>query len=59
MKTNIKEDGRWQSWIEICDRCGDIISAEEWSSTEQPNIEEVDYCIHCLKYFLHKQKMAF
>ena len=52
MKTNIKKDGRWWSWIEICDRCREVISDEDWGSTEEPNIEEVDFCIHCLKYFL-------
>ena len=51
MKTNIKKDECWWSWQVICDRCGKI-SDEDWSSTEEPNIEEVDFCIHCLKYFL-------
>lgn len=52
MKTNIKKDGRWWSWHETCDRCGKVISDEDWSSTEEPNTEEVDFCVHCLKYFL-------
>ena len=51
MKTNIKKDGNLWSWQVICDRC-EKISDEDWSSTEEPNIKEVDFCIHCLKYFL-------
>ena len=51
MKTNIKKDGHWWSWTEICDRCGKATD-EDWSSTEEPNLEEVDFCVHCLKYFL-------
>ena len=51
MKTNIKKDGHWWSWHEVCDRCGKAVD-EDWSSTEEPNTEEVDFCIHCLKYFL-------
>ena len=34
-----------------CDRCGKATN-EDWSSTEKPNLEEVDFCVHCLKYFL-------
>lgn len=52
MKTNIKKDGYWWSWNEICDRCGKIIADEDCTSTKEPNTEEVDFCIHCLKYFL-------
>ena len=51
MKTNIKKNGHWWSWIEICDRCGKVTD-EDCSSTEEPNKEEVDFCVHCLKYFL-------
>ena len=51
MKSNIKKDERWWSWIEICDRCGKVTD-EDCSSTEEPDTEEVDFCIHCLKYFL-------
>ena len=51
MKTNIKKDEYWWSWTEICDRCGKATD-EDWSSTEEPNLEEVDFCVHCLKYFL-------
>ena len=29
MKINIKKDGRWWSWIEICDRCGKVIANED------------------------------
>ena len=52
MKTSIKKDGHWWFWHEVCDRCGKVISNEDWSSIEEPNIEEADFCIHCLKYFL-------
>ena len=52
MKINIKKDGYWWSWHEVCDRCGKVITDEGWSSTKEPNTEEVDFCIHCLKYFL-------
>lgn len=52
MKTNIKKNGHWWSWYETCDRCGKVIVDEGWNSTKEPNTEEVDFCIHCLKYFL-------
>ena len=52
MKTNIKKDGMWWSWYETCDRCGKVIADEEWRSTEKPDPEEVDFCVHCLKHFL-------
>lgn len=31
---------------------GKVITDEGWSSTKEPNTEGVDFCIHCLKYFL-------
>ena len=52
MKINIKKDGYWWSWHEVCDRCGKVITDEDCSSTKEPNTEEVDFCVHCLKYFL-------
>lgn len=52
MKTNIKKDGCWWSWYETCDRCGKVITDEDCSSTKESNTEEVDFCAHCLKYFL-------
>ena len=51
MKTDIKKDEHWWPWIEICDRCGKVTD-EDWSSTEEPDTQEIDFCIHCLKYFL-------
>lgn len=52
MKINIKKDGRGWSWYETCDRCGKAIADEDSSSTKEPNMEEVDFCVHCLRYFL-------
>lgn len=52
MKTDTKKDRRWWSWYETCNRCGKVITDEDLSSTKKPNTEEVDFCVHCLRYFL-------
>lgn len=52
MKNHIKQEGMWWRWIEICDRCGSVIRNHNTRSTNEPNKEEVDFCVNCLKYFL-------
>lgn len=39
---------KWYSWIEICDRCGKLIHDHSRETTEEPNMNEKDYCFQCL-----------
>lgn len=53
MKTDIKHEGIWWSHIETCDRCGKLIYDHAWRSTNEPDTQETDFCLDCLKYLLH------
>lgn len=52
MKTDIKHKGIWWSHIETCDRCGKTIFDHRWKQTKEPDTQEADFCIDCLRYFL-------
>lgn len=53
MKTKIQHDGMWWRYIEICDRCGDLIHGhEEFRTSSKPNTEESDFCLKCLRYLV-------
>ena len=49
MKTDIKHEGIWWSYIQICDRCGQKYA---WEQTNEPDTQEADFCIDCLRYLL-------
>jgi hypothetical protein len=55
MKTDIKHEGIWWSYIQICDRCGKLICDHAWRGTAEPDMQEVDFCLDCLKYFLNNK----
>lgn len=55
MKTDIKHEGIWWSHVETCDRCGKLICDHAWRSTAEPDIQEEDFCLDCLKYFLNNK----
>lgn len=52
MKVDIKKDRMWWSWIENCDKCGKMIKDHSIKSSRKPNMEEADFCIDCLRYFI-------
>lgn len=52
MKADIKKNGMWWSWIENCDRCGKLIKDHSIQSSYQPDMEEADFCIECLRCLL-------
>ena len=49
MKTDIKHEGIWWHYIEICDRCGEKYA---WQRTNEPNTQEADFCLECMMYFI-------
>ena len=53
MKSDIKHEGRWWSFIETCDRCGEFIQGHGWRQSSEPDTQEADFCIECLQYLLH------
>ena len=50
MKKNIEKRKDYWCWIEYCDRCGKEICDN--NSKTIPKENNVDFCIHCLKFFL-------
>ncbi len=61
MKKNIEQvnydghpraDGKWWRWDEFCDRCGRQIRDKSWSETEAPDVNEVDFCVGCIEFFV-------
>lgn len=52
MKSDIKQNGMWWSWVENCDKCGKLIQSHLSQSSRKPNTEEVDFCAECLRYFI-------
>lgn len=52
MKADIKQSGMWWSWIENCDKCGKLIRSHSSQSSCEPNMEEADFCVECLRYLL-------
>ena len=65
MKCNIKSwpfntitsttESRWYAWDEYCDMCGKLIHDNDLQTSKEPDIEEKDYCIDCLRE-LFKEK---
>ena len=52
MKEGIKHEGMWWSFIETCDRCGSLVQDYNVKQTNEPDVQELDFCYYCLKYFL-------
>ena len=52
MKVDIKQNGMWWDWIETCDRCGELIYDHSFQHSCEPDVEEADFCVKCLRYFL-------
>ena len=46
------ENGAWWVWNERCDRCGCQIRTHSVMSSEEPNIEEADFCTDCIGDFI-------
>lgn len=64
MKTHIKRvdyfnnsdfKGKWWSWVETCDNCGEIIQANNVLSSKRPTTLENDYCVKCLRKFIDER----
>ena len=49
MKIEIKHEGIWWKYLQICDRCGEKYYFEQ---TNEPNVHEADFCLNCLRYLL-------
>lgn len=52
MKADVKKNGMWWSWIENCDRCGNLIRSHSSQSSCEPDMDEADFCVKCLRYLL-------
>lgn len=52
MKTDIKREGIWWSWVEHCDKCGRLSFTHRTKTTTEPDREKVDFCYFCLMDFL-------
>lgn len=52
MKVDVKQSGMWWSWIETCGRCGRLIRSHSTQVSRKPDMEEVDFCVECLRYLL-------
>ena len=42
----------WWSWIEICDRCGAKIRNHNVCSSIEPDTDEADFCVICLRHLM-------
>lgn len=49
IKTDIKHEGIWWSLVQTCDRCG---QKHAWRQTNEPDTEEADFCVDCMRYLL-------
>ena len=49
MKTNIKQVGLWWKWDEFCNNCSRQIRDYDFSSSEKPDENKLDYCLECLR----------
>jgi hypothetical protein len=45
----------WYSWTEYCDRCGKLIHDNDYQTSTEPDINEKDYCIDCLRELLKEK----
>lgn len=52
MKTEIKHEGIWWTFDATCDRCGKLIQDCTVSQTYEPDLQEPDFCMECIRYFL-------
>ena len=52
MKSDVKQNAMWWSWVETCDKCGDTIRGHETQTSRPPNLEEIDLCSPCLRHFI-------
>lgn len=64
MKTNIQrinyngrpdKNGKWWKWEEYCDICGADCGKSDFQMMFEPNREEKDYCISCLRKLLEEK----
>lgn len=56
-KSNIPDKCTWWSWEETCDDCEKVIyNFKDMITTTEPNTNETDYCIDCLRKALDKSK---
>lgn len=47
----------WHTWTEICDICGHVIKKSgEYRTTENPDFDEQDLCLKCLKKKYHEEE---
>lgn len=46
----------WYSWTEYCDRCGKLIHDNDLHTSKEPDLEEKDYCIDCLRELLEEKR---
>lgn len=58
MKSCIKKEGMWRSFLSTCDRCGKTIQTQETLQTKEPDIKEKDYCYYCLLDLLKEKNDA-
>ena len=58
MKSYIKKEGMWWSFLSTCDRCGKIIQTQETLQTKEPDTKEKDYCYYCLLELLEEKNNA-
>ena len=52
MKKDIRQNGMWWSWIETCDRCGKLIYNHSVQNSKEPDMEQADFCVECIRYLL-------
>ena len=52
MKGNIQKDGMWWSWVELCDRCGELIYDNSFRHSCEQKTKEADFCVKCMRHML-------
>lgn len=52
MKSDIRQNGMWWSWIEKCDKCGKVICTHKTRTTRKPDMEQADFCSECIRYLM-------
>ena len=53
---NPDPNGNWWKWDEICDRCGKDCEKSVFQTMQEPNTNEEDFCLNCLRELLDERR---
>jgi hypothetical protein len=47
-----KNGSQWWRYLEICDKCGQVVQDENWEHSCPPDESQADFCLECMRFFL-------